>query len=106
MKCGSTRPVAMRRSASTKRRSMLTGVPRVAVTPRSTWSCVVAREMVLDAHVRHHPGIADQFRQFLALVGAVQAGGDQDGDAGRAGCRRPAASRSSGAGTAGSAPGG
>ena len=36
MKCGSTRPVAMRRSASTKRRSSLTGVPRVRVTPKST----------------------------------------------------------------------
>ena len=38
MKCGSTRPVAMRTSASTKRRSSLTGVPRVVVRPRSTWS--------------------------------------------------------------------
>ncbi len=38
MKCGSTRPVAILRSASTKRRSSLTGVPRVAVRPRSTWA--------------------------------------------------------------------
>ena len=36
MKCGSTSPVAMRRSASTKRRSSLTGVRRPEVTPRST----------------------------------------------------------------------
>ena len=37
MKCGSTRPVAMRRSASTKRRSSRTTVPR-RVVPSSTWS--------------------------------------------------------------------
>ena len=35
MKCGSTRPVAMRRSASTKRRSSRTTVPR-PVVPTST----------------------------------------------------------------------
>ena len=35
MKCGSTSPVAMRSSASTKRRSMRIGVPRVSVRPRS-----------------------------------------------------------------------
>ena len=36
MKCGSTSPVAIRNSASAKRRSMPIGVPRVAVRPRST----------------------------------------------------------------------
>ena len=35
MKCGSTRPVAMRRSASMKRRSSRTTVPR-SVVPTST----------------------------------------------------------------------
>jgi len=38
MKCGSTRPVAILRSASTRRRSSLTTVPRPLVRPRSTWS--------------------------------------------------------------------
>ena len=36
MKCGSTSPVAMRMSASTKRRSSFTGVRRVRVNPKST----------------------------------------------------------------------
>ena len=39
---------------------------------------VVARIMVLDPDVRQHPGIADEFGQLLAEVGAVQAGRDQD----------------------------
>ena len=81
MKCGSTRPVAMRRSASTKRRSILTGVPRVAVTPRSTWSLVTRAKWFSTRDIVQHPGIADQFGQFDAFVGAMQAGGDQNGDA-------------------------
>ena len=36
MKCGSTRPVAMRKPASTKARSSLTGVRRLEVKPKST----------------------------------------------------------------------
>ena len=41
---------------------------------------VVARVMVLDPHVGHHPRIANQLGEFLALVRAMQAGGDQDRD--------------------------
>ena len=65
----------------------------------------VAREMVLDPHVGHHPGIADQLGELLALVRTMQAGCDQDRD----GTERDAGGhhglRPSGAGTAGSAPG-
>ncbi len=38
MKCGSTRPVAILRSASTSRRSRRTTVARPGVRPRRTWS--------------------------------------------------------------------
>jgi hypothetical protein len=38
MKCGSTRPVAILRSASTSRRSRRTTVPRPGVRPSETWS--------------------------------------------------------------------
>ena len=41
----------------------------------------VARVMVQHANVRHHPRIADDLGQFVAQIGPVQAGGDQDGDA-------------------------
>ena len=50
MKCGSTSPVAMRRSASTNRRSSLTGVRRPLGEPEVDVRLRVAREMVLDAH--------------------------------------------------------
>ncbi len=80
MKCGSTRPVAMRRSASTKRRSSLTGVPRVARAAEVDMHRFVAREMVLDPNVVQHPGIANQLGEFLAVVRAMQAGRDQHRD--------------------------
>jgi hypothetical protein len=37
---------------------------------------VAQGEVVFDPDIVQHPGIADQFGQFDALVGAVQAGGD------------------------------
>ena len=40
---------------------------------------IVAREMVDDAHRLQHPRIGDELAQFRAFVGAVQAGGDDDG---------------------------
>ena len=42
---------------------------------------VGAGDMVFDVEVLHHPGIADQLGQFGALIGSVQPGGDEDGDA-------------------------
>ena len=42
---------------------------------------VAQREVVFDPDIVQHPRIADQFGHLDALVGAVQAGGDQDGDA-------------------------
>ena len=41
---------------------------------------VIPREMVLDADVGQHPGIAHQFGEFGAFVRAMQAGRHQDGD--------------------------
>ena len=41
----------------------------------------IARVMVQHPDVPHHPGVADDLGQFVAQVGAVQAGGDEDGDA-------------------------
>ena len=81
MKCGSTRPVAMRRSASTKRRSSFTGVPRVARGAEVDVRCGVAREMVLHPDVLHHPGVADHLGELGALVRAMQARRDEHRDA-------------------------
>ena len=66
----------------------------------------VAGEMVVDPHGLQHPGIADQFGELVALVRAMQAGGDQDVDAVRGDAGRRSWFRSSAAGTAGSAPAG
>ena len=44
---------------------------------------VVPRVVVFDADSLQHPRVADQLLQLGAQVGAVQAGGDEDGDAGR-----------------------
>ena len=38
---------------------------------------VVTGKMILDPHGIEHPGIAYQFSQFVAFIGAVQSGGDQ-----------------------------
>ena len=41
---------------------------------------IVAREVVFHPHRGEHPGVADQFLQLRALVGAMQAGGDHHRD--------------------------
>jgi hypothetical protein len=56
MKCGSTRPVASFRSASTNRRSSLTRVPRVGVAPRSTWSASRSAKWFRTSTVRSTQG--------------------------------------------------
>ena len=48
---------------------------------------VVAREMIFHSDMRQHPRIADQLREFRALVGAMQAGRDENRD-GRSGNAR------------------
>ncbi len=50
--------------------------------PQGPVGGVVARVVVLHAHVLEHPGVADQLGQLVTQVGPVQAGGHQDGDGG------------------------
>ena len=85
MKCGSTRPVAIFRSASTKRLSMLDRRAARRGRPEVDVVRIVAGEVVFDPDVLQHPRIADQLRELGALVGAVQAGGHQDRDAASSG---------------------
>ena len=73
MKCGSTRPVAIRTSASTKRRSIETGVPRVGVTPRSTWESASRATWLATTTVSDHPRVADDLGEFESLVRAMQS---------------------------------
>ena len=80
MKCGSTRPVAILRSAATKRRSSFTGVRARAREPEIDMGRIVLREMVLDAHRFQHPGVADQLGQLRTFIRPVQPGGHQHRD--------------------------
>ena len=41
---------------------------------------IIASKVILDDDVFEHPIIADDFPQFMALIGAVQTGGYQDTD--------------------------
>ena len=89
MKCGSTRPVAMRRSASTKRRSSFTGVPRVARDAEIDVRASSRAKWFSTRTFCEHPRVADELGELRALVRPVQPGRDQHGDAGRAGCPPP-----------------
>ena len=48
--------------------------------PEIDMHCLVSRVMVFDPHVGHHPRIPNQLGELLALVWAMQTGGDQDRD--------------------------
>ncbi|KTQ97007.1 hypothetical protein NS226_05700 [Aureimonas ureilytica] len=41
---------------------------------------IPSRIMVLDPHMLQHPGVADEFFEFLAQIGPVQPGGDEHRD--------------------------
>ena len=68
MKCGSTSPVTILRSASAKRRSSFTGVP-AAVGPEVDVRGVVARVVVLDPHRPQHPRVAHQLASSAPTFG-------------------------------------
>ena len=81
MKCGSTRPVAILRSASTKRRSSSTGVRRRRRVAEVDVRRRVPGEVVLDPRIGEHP--SDRRRDVrvpCAFVGPVQARRHQHDD--------------------------
>ena len=76
-KCGSTKPVVIRRSAATHSRSSRTGTS--PTIPKVDLARVVAGVVVLDSPLREH--VVTQHRATLARGRcAMGAGGDQDDD--------------------------
>ena len=70
MKCGSTKPVTIFRSASTKRRSSLTTVP-LAVLPSKTWSASFLAKWFSTRTVCCTHALADQLFELGTFVGAM-----------------------------------
>ena len=79
MKCGSTRPTVMRRSAATKRRSINIGIPE-GVRPRSTWACRSRPKWFSMRTVLNTASEPMTSRSSSPVVGPVQAGGHKDQD--------------------------